>query len=113
MEELLEPIMDQLTMALSLVAILAAGAGLLGVVATRQRLGRGNAATAGLSWAVFGFAAMVAAAAVPALTGYIAAWTFPNAAALLNGSLTAVGLICFALFFYRMGRHAASASSGP
>lgn len=85
------------------VAVAAAAFGLVAALFTR-RLGGQGSLTKGLTWAYIGFAAIAAAAFVSAYGDFIQEITPADAAALVEDSLRALGLVCFAVFFYRLGR---------
>lgn len=85
------------------VAVAAAALGLVAALFTR-RLGGQGSLTKGLTWAYLGFAAIAAAAFMSAYGDFISQITPADAAALVEDSLRAMGLVCFAVFFYRLSR---------
>lgn len=86
-----------------LVAVAAALFGVVAAVAS-QRLGRGGALMRGLTWAYAGFAAVATAALLSAWSDYVQQVTPLEAALLVEDSLRALGLLCFAVYFYLLGR---------
>jgi drug/metabolite transporter (DMT)-like permease len=86
--------------------LVAVGAAAFGVIAALfiRRLGGQGSLTKGLTWAYVGFAAIAAAAFMSAYGDFISEITPADAAALVEDSLRAVGLVCFAVYFYLLGR---------
>lgn len=85
------------------VAVAAATFGIVAALFTRRLGGRGSL-TKGLAWAYGGFAAIAAAAFMSAYSDFITEITPADAAALIEDSLRAVGLVCLAVYFYVLGR---------
>lgn len=86
-----------------LVAVAAAAFGLVAALFARRLGGKGSL-TKGLTWAYVGFAAVAAAAFMSAYGDFITEITPADAAALVEDSLRALGLVCFAVYFYLLGR---------
>lgn len=107
MPEALSMIMEQSTGMLDLVTALAAGLGLLAITAVRQGKGRSTHAV-GLGWALAGFLLIATGSIISAFAGYIAELTWPDATLMVKSALTTVGLMCFALHFYRVGKQLAA-----
>jgi hypothetical protein len=85
------------------VAVAGAAFGLVAALFTR-RLGGQGSLTKGLTWAYVGFAAIAGSAFMSAYGDFIQEITPADAAALVEDSMRAVGLVCFAVFFYLLGR---------
>ena len=103
---------QSLAMANVLIA-LAAAVGLVVAALTYQKLGPDHLAARPMGWVIAGLAAIAAGAIAGGYGYFISMYTRPDTTQLIQGALTAIGLVCIAVYFYRVGKDAEPAADTP